>query len=148
MNNCLIYTFKNFPYKSALRHSVFEFHRLKADLTIFEAEIQRLKPRIIIGVAKSFSSISRFESKAVNIFNQSKKVDKLGVAEYSLNYPVNGFKAIGVSTSFTDSFCNWTIYRISQLLVDTESKLQFIHIAEPDLPDLENYLIYIRNSKV
>lgn len=144
----LIYTFKNFPYKSCLGLSVFEFHKLTSDFQLFQDEIIKLKPTIVIGVAKSPTNKSNFESRAVNQYNHAKKLDVGGIYEYTLDYPENGFGSIGISADFTDSFCNWTMYRISQILVGTDTRLQFIHIAEPDLPDMEKYLMYIRDNKV
>lgn len=140
MNNCLIYTFKNFPYKSVLGNFAFEFNKLKSDLLTFEKEIVRLSPKFIIGVAKSPTNASRFESKAVNIFNHSKKINKSGVDEYKLDYPIQGYKSITVNKRFTDSFCNWTMYKVSNLIIDTDIKLQFIHVSEDGLLDLQDYL--------
>jgi hypothetical protein len=140
MSDCLIYTFKNFPYKAALGGRVFEFRKLKADLKIFEAEIKRLEPKIILGVAKSPSRSSRFETRAVNVFARTKKVNKIGVPEYALDYPVGGFDSIAVNTGFTDTFCNWTMYKISELIAGQDIKLQFIHVSPVGLSDLQGYL--------
>lgn len=145
MNNCLIYTFKNFPYKSVLGTSAFEFNKLKSDFIKLEKEIKNLSPQFIIGIAKSPNKTSRFESKAVNIFNHSKKINKSGVDEYKLDYPIQGYKSITVNKGYTDTFCNWTMYKIAELVSNTSIKLQFIHVSEEGLFDLQEYLTQIHS---
>ena len=144
MKKILIYTFANFPYKNAFNREVFEFKRLKIDLDDFASEIRKHKPKVIFGVAKSSTKVSKFETVAVNIYNKTKKVDPSGDLEYKLEYPTSGFGAIVLNAGHTDSFCNWTMYKISQLIATTETKLQFVHIAESDIEDLKRYERFLK----
>ncbi len=141
MGKLFIYSFKNFPYEEHLYKGIgFRFHNLKKDIEKFNDLISRQNPNVIIGIAKSSGNASRFETKAVNIFNKAKKVDSTGVSSYSIDFPIGGYKQIKLNNKFTDSFCNWTMYKISQSIEGKIIKLQFVHIIEEDLPVLNDYL--------
>ena len=140
MKKILLYTFRTFPRigeLSELNTELFVFGKLKEDLPKFLEMLKNLQPDIIIGIAKSTSNISRFETKAVNIFNKTKKVSKDGREYYSLNYPSGGYGNIKVNNSYTDSFCNWTMYKIAE---NTKVKHQFVHMAKSGMKDFIEYL--------
>lgn len=79
--------------------------------------------------------------RAVNIFNRDKKIDKDGARKYNLDYPKDGYKSVKVNLNYTDSFCNWTIYKIAQMIQAQDIKLQFIHINKSDIVILYEYLL-------
>ncbi|HNZ70423.1 MAG TPA: hypothetical protein PKJ86_00225 [Candidatus Dojkabacteria bacterium] len=141
LKRVLIYSFTNFPYKHLLSRSVdFIFHHFNNDIEQFSLLIKEKNPELIIGIASSRSRNSYFESSAVNIFNKKRKIDKNGVPKYLLDYPTHGFDRIIVNNGYTDSFCNWTMYKIAQLIDGTETSLQFIHINQKDIEVLNQYL--------
>lgn len=133
----MIFTFRTNPFKEKLQSKygkVFVFGSLKKDLETFSAEVLKNKPQYIIGIAHS--NFSRFESKAINRFNRTKKINKKGKDEISLFIPQNNsFKA---STNTIDSFCNWTAYKIAQLIEENklDTKIMFVHLGEKDLDAL------------
>lgn len=135
----LLYTFRSFPWVRELKKldiELFVFGKLKEDLPKFLELVHNTKPDFIVGVAKS-SKTSRFETRAVNIFNNTKKISKDGRGHYLLDYPSGGFQNIKVNNSNTHSFCNWTMYKIAE---STKIKQQFVHIAEIDLDVFKSYL--------
>ena len=69
-------------------------------------------------------------------------MDSDRISNYSLDYPINGYKQIITNKNFTDSFCNWTMYKIAQIIEGKEVKLRFIHIRETDIPTLNDYLAF------
>jgi len=136
----LLYTFRTFPWAqelSELNIKLFIFGKLKEDLPRFLELVNKVRPDIIVGIAKSPNRVSLFESRAVNIFNKIKKVSHDGTERYALDFPSGGLENIKVNNFYTDSFCNWTMYKIAE---STKSKQQFIHIAEKDLDCLQDYL--------
>jgi hypothetical protein len=137
----VIYTFKTFPHSQILdSYNPFVFKKLKENFIELSKIVSEQKPAVIIGVAMSTNKNSYFESRTLNIFNREKKISKIGIEEYALNYPTNGFEEIIINSSYTDVFCNWTMYKISEYIADTEIKLQFIHINEKHLSILDKYL--------
>lgn len=141
MKRFLLYSFLNFPFADLIQHPIeFSFHKLKDDLIEFKSLIKIQKPDLIIGIAKSPNLKSRFETKAVNIFNKIKTIDKKGIEQYELSFPIDGYRDIALNKKYTDSFCNWTMYKIAQYLEGSNTKLQFIHISENDLKYLNIYL--------
>jgi len=139
-----IYTFKNCPYKKSLPGNFFEFEKLKDDFVRFAEIVETKQPGLILGVAKSSLKESKFETRTVNVFNKTKKVNQKGKEEFSLDYPTNGFRSISLNESYTDSFCNWTMYKIAEYIDHSKTKLQFIHIDEKDLGDLREYFSKIK----
>lgn len=136
----LIYTFNTFSYMIELEEfSPFVFHKLKKDLETFKSLISSYEPELIIGIAKSSNQNSKFETKAVNIFNKSKKVCKYGKNFYNLDYPENGYESIQINRNYSDSFCNWTMYKIAQYIDGSDIKLQFIHAYGKDIEVVTRY---------
>lgn len=128
----LFYTFRTFPHIEKIP-STFVFGKLKEDFEKFSSIILKEKPDIIIGIAHSHNGLSRFETIAVNQFNGNKKVNKYGPRSISLYFPEN--KGIDKSEKYTDSFCNWTAYKISEFVRNNNLnvKVSFVHITEVDL---------------
>ncbi len=127
----LYYTFRTCPFKDKIPDA-FVFGKLKEDLIAFIEKIRSEKPDIIMGIAKSGNS-SYFERIAINQFNNAKKISKDGKEFYELSLPKNPIFA--VSNNSTDSFCNWTAYKIADFLENNglNTRLRFIHLREEDL---------------
>ncbi len=137
----LCYTFSTFPDIQFIeRHNMFVFHKLKSDLIAFLSLIEKVQPDIIVGIAKSPNSKSRFERMAINKFNRTKLINKSGEPSYKLSYPAEGYKNISLHKSYTDSFCNWVMYKLSEHLLEKSIPLQFIHVAPKDIDILDEYL--------
>lgn len=127
----LLYTFKSFKALDKLEKEfgkVFIFNKLKDDLEQFKQIIKAQHPKYIIGVAKPPRTFSKIETKAINRFNKN-KVNKLGKDSYDLFIPDWGYK----SFTPTNTFCNWTMYKLSELIEGTNSKLIFLHLHESDI---------------
>ncbi len=108
------------------------FGKFNADFLEFSKKILLEKPEIVIGIAKSENS-SRFEKLAINCFNKTKKISSSGRDYFNLDLPEN--IVFSISNSPTDSFCNWTTYKIKEFLErnNLDTKLVFVHINEKDL---------------
>jgi len=139
----LVYTFRTYPWldelKSAVGQDIFIFGNLKIDLDKFKILIDSEHPDSIIGIAKSPRHNSQLEPYAINIFN-GKKIDKESSKDlYELCCP--NINNIMINNTPTNSFCNWTMFKIAQYL-DTrkcDTKFTFIHIKKEDLSLLSNF---------
>ncbi|MFZ5955785.1 MAG: hypothetical protein ACOYT4_05145 [Nanoarchaeota archaeon] len=127
----LAYTFRTNSFNKELKdyfHDVFVFGKLKQDLVQFEKSILLKNPKLIIGIAKSDKT--RFEKIAINNFN-NKLIERSGKDSYNLFVP----KIFDISKIPTNSFCNYTMYRISKFI--DENKLQarfsFLHLNQKEL---------------
>lgn len=147
MSKLLLYTFSSFPYQSVLEgYPHLKFQKLKQDLNVFKKLIIKVQPDIIIGIAKSNLPQSTFETKAINVYNKHKKVNQFGPTQYMLDFPPAGYQNIKVRKTATDSFCNWTMYKLSHHLDSSHIKLQFVHLASEDISQLKKYLQLISNQ--
>ena len=153
----IVYTFKSFPYKATLRQcfpNYFEFGKLKQSLIAFQQIIDKQKPKYILGIAKSNTGKSRFETLAINKFTRYKQVDKQGKKTYPLLFPKkrclsvasNGdlptearYNNIQIAKTPNYTFCNWTMYKISQCLENKKCKLLFVHVAKKDIALVKDY---------
>ncbi len=128
----IIYTFRTFPWIDELPRDSFVFGKLNEDFEKFKEVILRNKPDLILGIAKSDKT--RVETRAINRFNKTKKIIKDGPESYSLYTPdfAKGFK---LASKPTDSFCNWTMYKIANFLEEEKlsTKLSFIHTTKENL---------------
>lgn len=134
----LIYTFRSYPHTSALQ-SAFIFGPLNQDFERLKDEIYARKPKYIIGIART-TDCSRIEPVTVNKFGKQKKIIVGGPDSYNLFLPSQDkFKT---SDRFTTSFCNWTMYRISNFIEINKinSKVVFIHLNDTDLPLLNDFI--------
>ncbi len=127
----LIYTFRTCPFKEKIPKA-FIFGKLKQDFLLFSKKILINKPKIIIGVAKSRDS-SHFEKLIINQFNKTKKINLNGKDSFNLYTPKN--PPFSISDKPTNSFCNWTSYKIKELIEEKnlDAKLIFIHLNEKDI---------------
>jgi hypothetical protein len=132
----LFYTFRTNTFKGELKESfpdLFVFGKLNEDFVEFRKRVIEDKPGLIIGCAKSDRSC--FEIKAINKFN-SGNIIREGKDKFDLFVP--SFGLFRKSLMPTTSFCNWTMYKISDLIEEQrlDSKLSFIHFKEEDYPKL------------
>ena len=128
----LIYTFQTYPWLSQLKTehpNLFVFKKLRAELPSLFNRISQENPQYIIGIAKPIHNYSQIETMAVNRFNQTKKVSPKGKDGYSLFIPPILPSGIVISPSPTDSFCNWTMYKIAEQLEkeNLSAHLIFLH---------------------
>lgn len=137
----LVYSFRTFPYIDALNKlfpRVFIFGKLKEDLERFYTLILDENPSMIIGLARSNTDNSYFESKAINRFNKNAKVVKSGRDELSLFVPDTNGSSFKISKKTTASFCNYTMYKIRSFLEQKglDIPFAFSHINCNDLQEL------------
>ena len=141
MDKILIYTFRTFPWVEKLNtisDNIVILNKLKEDLFLIEEALESNNYSLVIGIARGNQN-SVFETKGVNRFNDG-CITRGGKESYPLYYPENGYKNLKISNTCTNSFCNWGIYRTAQLLEDRKIKHLFIHILEPDIELLKEYL--------
>jgi hypothetical protein len=132
----LFYTFRTNPFKDDLKKelpNLIVLGNLKEDLQTIRDKLINEKLDFIIGFAKSNRSC--FEKIAVNNFN-NKNIAKGGKEEFSLFVP--RLNLFNTSVKPTNSFCNWSMYKISGMIEKEklDSKLIFVHFREEDYPDL------------
>ncbi len=130
----LYYTFRTNKFKDKIPEA-FIFGKLKEDFEVFSKRILEENPDLILGIAKS--SKSQLEQFAINQFNKNKIIDKNGPK--SINLYIPNKTSINKSKKTSDSFCNWTTYKIAKLLLDNNlnTKIAFAHIKEEDLDNLK-----------
>lgn len=141
----IIYSFRTAPFKDKLLEintNSFIFSKLNEDFDMLSRQILKEKPDYIIGIAHS-NNESRFESKTINQFNKKKKIALEGPRQLDLHVPQDAiFKVAG---NASDSFCNWTAYKISKLVHDHKlgTKVVFAHVNENDLNPLLESLVHL-----
>ncbi len=142
---CLVYTFRTFPYVGELR-TIFPklkvFGKLKQDITNFEQAIQKEKPSIIIGVAESNLRYSVFEPITINRFHKKARIMEQGKEELKLFIPNLTGTDFKVSVRPTDSFCNYTMYKIKSFIAERDIKVQFmfVHLKGKDIIELKKII--------
>lgn len=142
----LIYSFSTFPFlKEIETFHPFIFKKLKIDLVSFKIDIDRTKPRLIVGIARSRFS-SYFETRTRNVWGRTHQLSQTGPQEFLLHYPAGGYRSIRPRTTNAHSFCNWTMYKISEYVQPLRIPLEFIHINKHDLEDLIAYLSELSNA--
>ena len=139
----LVYTFRTFPYLEELKKTfpyVVVFGKLKESLQNFYVVITGKNPDLILGVALSNSSNSFFEPMTINKFNENARVERTGKNEYALllfvpNLKKSNFK---VSPNPSDSFCNYTMYKIKNFLEQKEIDIPFAfsHLKKEQIKEL------------
>ena len=135
----LAYTFRTFPEIERLKDifpNVFIFGKLKQDLKLFKEEILKEKPDLILGIA-IIKKESQIESKTVNKFNNY-SISKNGCESYELFIPDN-LSDFNINKGTTTSFCNWTMYKISELVNENNfnTNLSFVHLNSSDIAKLK-----------
>lgn len=127
----LVYTFRTCPFKDKLNEP-FIFGKLKEDFKNFSEIIKKQKPELVIGIANNNKSV--IEQYAINKFNKG-IINKKGKELYELHTN----NSLPISNKPTKSFCNWTAYKISELIEKEKlnTKLIFAHIKENDLAKIK-----------
>ena len=136
----LFYSFRTNKYLPEFKKSGFEvfvFGKLTEDLGKFKTLIKKNKPRYIIGLA-AVKGKTCVEPVTVNRFGKKGQINKNGQDSYCLEIPPNNKFLISAQPS--RSFCNWTMYKIKEIINNTETKLVFIHFNHKDLTAVLNFL--------
>ncbi|HIG94684.1 MAG: hypothetical protein QT05_C0024G0014 [archaeon GW2011_AR13] len=144
MVEILVYTFENFPQINELKNNfgdVFIFKKLREDIDSFCKKIIEVKPKLILGVAKS-KKYSYFEPLTINRFNKSKKVINSLNEEFILDIPNLNNTNFLIRKRPTTSFCNYSMYKIKNFLEENglEIPFSFVHIKQQDIKLLPNLL--------
>ena len=126
MSQIFTYTFRTNKHAKKFK-DIFIFGKLKEDFKSFTELIQKKNPKLIIGLAEAKTK-TRIESVAVNRFGKAGIINKAGKKSYKLHVPKD--LPFTISKKPTTSFCNWTMYKISQL----GAPVSFIHYNTADLP--------------
>lgn len=136
----MIYTFKTFPAIKELPGNVFVFSKLKEDLLKFEQRLNTEKPDYILGIANTKGQ-SRIEPLAINRFNDGKVLAD-GPDSLELYVPQHYPAGFNIATKPTHSFCNWTMYKVQNLLLENKypSRLMFVHININDVNKIGDIL--------
>lgn len=149
-----IYTFRTCPFSGELRGlfgDVFVFGKLKEDLEKFKLEIVNDKPDYILGIAHipKFYKSSQFETSAINQFQRVKKVSREGIDKYNLFVPDLNNTNFRISKKNGDSFCNWTIYKISEFLSEEKLGCKFIftHLKVEDINNLNGIITNLNRAR-
>ncbi len=136
MTSLLIYSFRTNKHLETFRKAgieVFVFGKLKDDFAVFDQIIKKIRPHYIIGLAE-VKTRSRSETLAINSFGNRGTIHKNGKASYALYVlPKSSFQ---VSKKSTNSFCNWTLYKISEIVDPLTTRVSFIHFNELDIPEM------------
>ncbi|MBN2015983.1 hypothetical protein JW766_04070 [Candidatus Dojkabacteria bacterium] len=147
----LAYTFYSAPFKEQLQDlfgDLFVLKKLTHDLPKLLSQVLEQKPDYLIGVAK-FGYRSQYESVAINQFHKNKKVSKTGPFKYKLFIPKSKNSVIKVAQRPSDSFCNWTMYKISHLIQEEKlkTKLIFVHLNSKQLTLIKELLQLLRKNE-
>ncbi len=133
----LIYTFRTFRQRQELGENAFVFGPLRQDLKRFLALVQSERPSHILGVGNGEST--GYETRAINQFHGRNLITG-GPEFYTLYVPKTDFK---LSHQPTQSFCNWTMYRIMMAIQGSNIQLSFLHVAKSELEvlgkEIKNY---------
>jgi pyrrolidone-carboxylate peptidase len=140
MKSTLVYSFRTNKHLDEFKKEgieVFVFGKLKEDLKKFQNLIERLEPKFIIGLAE-IKTQSRLETLAINSFGQKGKVSKAG-KDY---YPMYTQEQVSFPKSKlpSNSFCNWTMYKIAEMVNAKNIKLSFVHFNQYDLGEVFNFV--------
>jgi len=132
----IIYSFRTFPWITELPSNTIIFGKLNEDFEKFREIVLHDKPDLILGLAKADKT--RVETQAINRFNKSKKIIAGGPESYDLYLP-NFAEDLNLASKPADSFCNWTMYKIANLIEEEklETRLSFIHLCDKDFKFLE-----------
>lgn len=142
MKKILLYTFRTYPYIEELRNvygEIFIFDKLKESFENFTEIVLENNIKLVIWVAdRKWPSL--MESISVNKFNRDKLISKQWKDKYDLH-----IKDIWININkwFTTSFCNRTMYKISEFIDNNwlDSMLSFVHINLQDIDKLDKFII-------
>lgn len=138
----LVYTFRTFPRLKELEGifgEVVVLGKLKEDLGKMFELIEREKPEMILGVALSNGDDSVFEGKTINQFHKRGKVLKDGKDGLELFVPDLRGTDFKISTRITDSFCNFSMFRVQNWLEENglEIPFAFCHVKKEEVERLD-----------
>lgn len=139
----LLYTFRTYPNIIPLRRFCPQIHvlgQLKNDLASVSTEISQDPPDLIFGIAQIKKGLSRLETEAINQFNKTKTINPGGTAKFDLWIPPQLPKGFTTSNKPTDSFCNWTAYKIAEITKKSGIPSAFVHLRDRDLTALLTFL--------
>lgn len=133
----LIYTFRSFPYKDIVEKlgvEIYVLDKLKTDLAELMNRIRENKPYLIVGFAKAHGKTTTIEKYAINQFHKNSKVDP-NVDEMKLLMDLPSKTVYKIRENPTDSYCNYSMYKIRRLLnyEHLDSQFYFLHVTETDL---------------
>lgn len=140
MNSILVYTFRTSKHLDTFKNTgvpIFVFGKLKEDFEKFKALILEANPDLILGLAE-IQTPTRIESKAINLFGSEKVVVSGGPNYYSLYKPE--YLDFILNKGSTNSFCNWTAYKISNFIESKYIKNSFIHFKPEDLSKIIGFI--------
>jgi pyrrolidone-carboxylate peptidase len=143
MKSTLVYSFRTNKHLDKFKEEgveVFIFGKLKEDLKKFQDLIERLKPKFIVGLAE-IKTQSRLETLAINSFGQKGKVNKVGKDFYYIYTQAQA--PFPKSKRPSNSFCNWTMYKIAEIVSTKNTKFSFVHFNRNDL---EKVLHFVKNA--
>jgi pyrrolidone-carboxylate peptidase len=143
MKSTLVYSFRTNKHLDRFKVEgieVFVFGKLKEDLNRFQELIEELSPKTIIGLAE-IKTQSRLETLAINSFGQKGKVSKLGKDSYPM-YTQTQMPFLK-SRRPSNSFCNWTMYKIAEIISAQNIKSSFIHFNRNDV---EKVLYFVKSA--
>lgn len=128
----LVYTFQSFPAIEDLQKLGFEpfvFGALHISLRRFCEVIEQERPAVVLGLARSRST--QLEASAINRFHGPKMVLRDGPQKLALHTPSDLPTKLKVAKSPSDSFCNWTAYRLAAFAKKQNPgfKLMFAHVS-------------------
>lgn len=137
----LVYTFRTFPYLEELKQvfpEVIVFGKLKESLQEFYELIIERNPDLVLGVALSNSGNSYFEPKSINKFNTNAKIIRNGQNELLLFVPNLKKSNFKISPKTSDSFCNYTMYKIKNFLEEKDLNIPFAfsHLKKEQIKEL------------
>lgn len=128
MSKLLLYTFRSVEYKDQFDYRVFAFNKLNEDIEKFFALLKAEEVDHVVGVGNG--PFTRFESRAVNSFH-TKRILQEGPGSYDLFIPRASIPA-GIRP--TESFCNWTAYRIAHFISENKVNIRqsFLHVRKKE----------------
>lgn len=112
--------------------------KLKEDLEKMFELISEKKPEMILGVALGNGEDSVFEPRAINQFHKKEKVVKNGKDEFKLFVPDLKGTSFEISKKPTDSFCNFSMFRVKNWLEENrlEIPFAFCHVKKEEIKEL------------
>lgn len=142
MSKILVYTFRTFPYIKELKNEfqeVIVLGKLKDDIDMLCTKIIELRPKFVLGIAKSNRKKSYFEPLTINKFNKSNQVIKHTNKDFFLYVPNLNETNFLITKNPTTSFCNYSMYKVQNFLDENnlEIHFSFTHINQEDINSLK-----------
>lgn len=146
----IYYTFETNPFTKELSDlfgEIFIFKKLNSDFEKFKFRILKEQPDVILGIAKTVRNFSYFDKNCFNQFGKNKKILKDAINKYDLFIPENNLFMIIDNLKTSKSFCNWTMYKINNYLLENnlKTKISFTHLKMEDIVKLSRIIDSIRH---